>query len=105
MPFHKNIGGIAMKNILKLFITSLLAIVFLAGCSESKETGSEAGKEHKDDKLQVVTTYSILYDIVKNIGGDQIEIHSLAKVGSNPHEYDPLPLDIQKTTDADIVFL
>jgi manganese transport system substrate-binding protein len=104
MPFHNNIGGIAMKNILKLFITSLLAIVFLAGCSESKETGSEAGKEHKDDKLQVVTTYSILYDIVKNIGGDQIEIHSLAKVGSNPHEYDPLPLDIQKTTDADIVF-
>jgi manganese transport system substrate-binding protein len=93
-----------MKYILKLFITSLFAIAILAGCSESKETVIEEGEEHKDNKLQVVTTYSILYDIVKNIGGDQIEIHSLAPVGSNPHEYDPLPLDIQKTTDADVVF-
>ncbi|WP_420798185.1 metal ABC transporter substrate-binding protein [Litchfieldia salsa] len=80
----------------------MLSIVILAGCTESKETDGQVGKDK--DKLQVVTTYSILYDIVKNIGGDRVEIHSLAPVGSNPHEYDPLPLDIQKTTDADIVF-
>ncbi|SDP96442.1 iron/zinc/copper transport system substrate-binding protein [Litchfieldia salsa] len=79
-----------------------MSIVILAGCTESKETDGQVGKDK--DKLQVVTTYSILYDIVKNIGGDRVEIHSLAPVGSNPHEYDPLPLDIQKTTDADIVF-
>jgi manganese transport system substrate-binding protein len=88
-----------MKNVLKLVMAGLMAVVFLAGCSESKKTGSDAG-----EKVKVVTTYSILYDIVKNIGGDNVEIHSLAPVGSNPHEFDPLPLDIQKTTDADVVF-
>jgi manganese transport system substrate-binding protein len=93
-----------MKHLLKLFITSLVAIAILAGCSESKETVTNENGGHTEDKLQVVTTYSILFDIVKNIGGDQIEIHSLAPVGSNPHEYDPLPLDVQKTTDADVVF-
>lgn len=93
-----------MKHLLKLFLASLFAMVLLAGCSGSKETATESGEEQKNDKLQVVTTYSILYDIVKNIGGDQVEIHSLAPVGSNPHEFDPLPLDIQKTTDADVVF-
>jgi manganese transport system substrate-binding protein len=98
ITFIKSLGGPAMKNLMKLFITSLIAIFILTGCSESKNEGN------KEDKLQVVTTYSILYDIVKNIGGDQIEIHSLAPVGSNPHEFDPLPLDIQKTTDADVVF-
>ncbi|OKL36595.1 metal ABC transporter substrate-binding protein [Domibacillus mangrovi] len=89
-----------MHHILKLALISLMAIVFMAGCSEEKQGSSET----KEDKLQVVTTYSILYDIVKNVGGDQVEIHSLAPVGSNPHEYDPLPVDIQKATDADAIF-
>lgn len=33
-----------------------------------------------------------------------MDIHSLAPIGSNPHEYDPLPEDVKKTTDADAVF-
>ncbi len=78
-------------------ICSIIAFV-LAGC------GVVGGKDTNEDKLQVVTTYSIIYDIVKNIGGDRVDIHSLAPVGSNPHEYDPLPADVGKTTDADVVF-
>ncbi|NBI28893.1 metal ABC transporter substrate-binding protein [Chengkuizengella marina] len=71
----------------------------LVGCStDESENGSEG------DKLQVVTTYSILYDIVKNVGGDQVEVHSMVPIGANPHEFDPLPSDVEKTQDADAVF-
>ncbi|WP_371320151.1 metal ABC transporter substrate-binding protein [Chengkuizengella axinellae] len=71
----------------------------LVGCSsEESESGSQG------DKLQVVTTYSILYDIVQNVGGDQVEVHSMVPIGANPHEFDPLPSDVEKTTDADAVF-
>jgi iron/zinc/copper transport system substrate-binding protein len=64
---------------------------------------SEAEK-NKTEKLKVVTTYSILYDIAKQIGGNKIEIHSMVPIGANPHEYDPLPKDVMKMTDAQVVF-
>jgi manganese transport system substrate-binding protein len=85
-----------MKKWLAFLLVGLLSLV-LIGCNQETE-GVDNGK------LQVVTTYSVIYDIVRNIGGDNVEIHSLAPIGSNPHEYDPLPLDVQKTTDADAVF-
>jgi ABC-type Zn uptake system ZnuABC Zn-binding protein ZnuA len=98
-----------MKKVIKFFMFSLISIFILAGCvgnkEESKAPEENTGKnEGGNGKLQVVTTYSIIYDIVKNVGGDRVEIHSLAPIGSNPHEYEPLPKDVQKTTDADAVF-
>lgn len=79
----------------------MAAILLLAACGKSESSGSTV---QGDNKVKVVTTYSIIYDIVKNVGGDRVEIHSLAPIGSNPHEYDPLPEDVQKTADADVVF-
>ena len=88
---------------MKLKIMGVFSTIFvllaLAGCGNNTEKADSSS-----DKIQVVTTYSIIYDIAKNIGGDLIEIHSLAPIGSNPHEYDPLPKDVQLTTDADIIF-
>ncbi len=89
-----------MRKMNKILIVSMALLLTLAGCSSNASEGDEA----TNGKLQVVTTYSILYDIVKNIGGDQIELYSLAPIGSNPHEYETLPLDVQKATDADVVF-
>lgn len=67
----------------------------LAGCS-SESTDN--------DKLQVVTTYSILEDMARVVGGEHVEVHSMVKIGANPHEYDPLPTDVRKMADADVVF-
>ncbi|TVX89726.1 metal ABC transporter substrate-binding protein [Paenibacillus agilis] len=85
-----------------LVLVLLLTMVMLAACGNTND--KKSAEKGDNGKLQVITTYSILYDIVKNVGGDRVEIHSLAPIGSNPHEYDPLPADVQKTTDADAVF-
>ena len=79
---------------------SLSLVLVIAACG--KEDVNVV--KDKNDKVQVIATYSIIYDIVKNVGGNRVEVHTLAPVGSNPHEYDPLPKDVQLTTDADVVF-
>lgn len=69
--------------------------VLLTGCAPDSAD---------DGKLQVVTTYSILEDMTRVVGGEHVDVHSMVKVGKNPHEYDPLPTDVRKMADADVVF-
>jgi ABC-type Zn uptake system ZnuABC Zn-binding protein ZnuA len=87
-----------MKKRLILGLISSMMLIILVGCNQ------EGSNKSNEGKLQVVATYSIIYDIVKNIGGDLVDIHSLVPIGSNPHDYDPLPADVEKTTDAAAVF-
>ncbi len=90
-----------MKNFKHVFsVISVILVLLISACGKEDEQATS----NDNDKIQVIATYSIIYDIVKNIGGDRIDIHTLAPVGSNPHEYDPLPKDVQLTTDADVVF-
>jgi len=90
-----------MKTKKSIFIGIVCFLTIVLTACSNKEANSD---KDSTDKIQVIATYSIIYDIVKNVGGDLVEVHTLAPVGSNPHEYDPLPLDVQLTTDADIVF-
>ena len=42
--------------------------------------------------------------MVKNVGGDKVDIHSIVPIGQDPHEYEVKPKDIKALTDADVVF-
>ncbi|OJH00046.1 manganese/iron ABC transporter substrate-binding protein [Enterococcus termitis] len=42
--------------------------------------------------------------MTKNVGKDLVNIHSIVPVGTDPHEYEPLPEDIAKASEADILF-
>ena len=79
----------------KLFLFVLLSTVLLAACSTPAEDNG---------KLKVVATYSLLADLAREVGGEHVDVHSMVKIGANPHEYDPLPADVQAMADADVVF-
>ena len=56
-------------------------------------------------KLKVVATISILGDLVKNVGGDRVDVTTLVGPNGDAHVYEPTPGDAKKLADADIVFV
>lgn len=55
------------------------------------------------EKLKVVTTFTIIADITKNITGDLAIVESITKPGAEIHNYQPTPRDIIKAQDADLI--
>ena len=84
----------------KLLTITMILILFLSACGK----GNNDSTSQSNEKIKVVTTNSILYDMVKNVGGDNVEIHSIVPIGQDPHEYEVKPKDIKALTDADVVF-
>ncbi|MDT2840107.1 metal ABC transporter substrate-binding protein [Vagococcus carniphilus] len=87
-------------KIVLISLVSVLGIFALGACGK----GEEAKKEDKNEKLQVVATNSILADMTEQVGKDKVDIHSIVPRGTDPHEFEPLPEDIAKATDAGVIF-
>lgn len=87
-----------MKKIGALLVLFLSVIALVACSTGKKDTAST------NQKLKVVATNSIIADITNNIAGDKIDLHSIVPVGQDPHEYEPLPEDVKKTSQADLIF-
>jgi ABC-type Zn uptake system ZnuABC Zn-binding protein ZnuA len=58
----------------------------------------------QDEKLKVVATTSIVADVVKNVGGDKIDLVGLVPLGADPHTFEPTPRDVAAVSDAHVVF-
>ena len=56
------------------------------------------------EKLRVVATTAILGDVVRNVGGDAIDLTVLIGPGQDPHAYEPTPRDVAAMEKAQVVF-
>ena len=77
----------------QFFLIGLLSI-FLIGCKDPKA---------RDGKFHIVTTTSMITDLVKNIGGDQVEVEGLMGAGVDPHLYKASEGDVSKLATADMI--
>ena len=88
-------------NYKKIVFAGIIGLLMLAGCGTK---GSNTTAKDESKKLEVVATNSIIADMVKEVAGDEVKVHSIVPVGTDPHEYEPLPEDIKKASEADVVF-
>ena len=77
----------------------LIFLTICSGCDSKKKQDTS-----KDNKIQVVTTIGMITDIVKNVGGDHVEVIGLMGPGVDPHLYKPTARDIKRLSSANIIF-
>lgn len=90
--------GVGLRRILgPTFVAVLFPI--LAGCG-----GGGQGTGSNDGPVEVVATYSILGDLVENVGGGDIELTTLVGPNGDAHTFEPAPSDNAGLAEADVVF-
>jgi zinc/manganese transport system substrate-binding protein len=60
---------------------------------------------HAEGHLNVVASFSILADLVKNVGGDRVNVTSLVGPNGDTHVYTPAPQDAKTIADARLVVI
>ena len=74
-----------------------IILVFLISIFSCKKEAKKNGK------LQVVTTTTMITDLVKNIGGNKIDVQGLMGAGVDPHLYKASEGDVSKLFNADVI--
>ncbi len=78
----------------------ILKIIFLASAViwDANAVPAEIGSP-----IQVVTSFSILENLVTELGGEHVQVRSLVGRNSDSHVYQPKPSDLIAIAEADLV--
>lgn len=80
-----------MKKITVGFLCLLLTLsLFLSGCSSTAENNSSGNGK----KISVYTSFYAMYDFAGKIGGDRINLTNLVPAGTEPHDWEPSPMNV-----------
>src|SRR5262245_34521829 len=57
------------------------------------------------DKVKAVASFSILGDMVRQVGGDRVEVVTLVGPNGDAHVFNPTPADVKALASADVFFV
>jgi zinc/manganese transport system substrate-binding protein len=77
----------------RLLSMALPALVSLSAVPASAET------------LKVVASFTVLADVVKQVGGEHVKVTSLVGPNGDPHEFEPSPADAKSLNAAKVTFV
>ena len=56
-----------------------------------------------DERIKVVTTFTVIADLARNVAGDLADVESVTRPGAEIHGYQPTPRDLVRARDADLI--
>lgn len=75
-------------------------VTLLIACGQPATRGDDLS----DRPIRIVTTTGMVGDLVQNIGGERVRVHTLMGPGVDPHLYKASAGDVTRLQEADIIF-
>lgn len=85
---------------MKIFKSLIFYFIVLFSFLSCEKNNSKS--DNSSEKIKIISSFSILTDIINQIGNDVVEVHNLVPVGTDPHEYEPVSEDIKFASKADL---
>lgn len=85
-----------MRIVVLAFLLTLLASSTAPAVAQTPETD--------DEPLNVVASFSILGNLVENVGGDRVDTVTIVGAGVDAHTFDPSPDQVALVSNADLIF-
>jgi manganese/zinc/iron transport system substrate-binding protein len=82
----------------------LLAMVLLSFLPFHAFAATNASNDPGNDRIRITATVGMIGDIVRNVGGERVEVTSLMGPGVDPHVYKPTAGDVGRLDQAEIIF-
>lgn len=107
---------IALKHVFPIFYMFLmlttLPVVFAANASDHLMIATNSinttqpsliSSNTNESRIKVVASFYPVYEFVKEIGGNKVDVTSLIPIGVEPHDFEPTIQQIQNAETADLV--
>ncbi|HEX2248671.1 MAG TPA: metal ABC transporter substrate-binding protein [Arthrobacter sp.] len=83
-------------------VLAVMSLSMLTACGPVSN-GSAAVPEPVDERPMVLTTFTVLADLVRQVAGEHVRVESITKVGAEIHGYQPTPSDLVGAQEADLI--
>lgn len=74
--------------------------LLLGGCTAATPPGQPPAITGKP---VVLTTFTVLADLARQVAGDRLEVRSITRVGAEVHGYEPTPSDLEAAQGASLI--
>lgn len=96
-------------TVLLASLSALATVVVTAACTTGFTGATDVdgrpryADQEPGDRVVVATTFTILADMARRVGGDRVRVESVTTPGADVHQYEPSVDDLKRVEGADLV--
>ena len=94
-------GAVSRLKVLAGMAGGLALLLMAASCRTP--LSDRERQSRGDQRPLVLTTFTVLADMARNVAGDRLRVHSITRQGAEIHGYEPTPSDLEQAASAQLI--